>query len=59
MKVPHAAVQPCELPRDALLQRHRASGAYTDCYSTDVAHAVSHADYVEAFRAGRLLEVLR
>lgn len=42
-------MQACELPPEALLQRHRASGAYTDCYRTDVAHAVSHADYVQAF----------
>ena len=39
---------PDELPADALLQRYRASG-YTDCYSTTVARAVSHAEYVEAF----------
>ena len=43
------AVRPCELPAEALLQRHRASGAYTDCYSIDVLHAVTHADYVQAF----------
>jgi hypothetical protein len=42
-------VRACELPADALLQRYRASGAYTDCYAVDVAHAVSHADYVQAF----------
>jgi hypothetical protein len=49
LNAPSAAVQRCELPPDALLQRHRASGAYTDCYCTEVAHAVSHADYVGAF----------
>jgi hypothetical protein len=43
------AVRPCELPAEALLQRHRASGAYTDCYSTDIAQTVAHADYVQAF----------
>jgi hypothetical protein len=42
-------VRPCELPAEALLQRYRASGAYADCYCIDVAHAVSHADYVHAF----------
>jgi hypothetical protein len=49
LSAPHTAVQPCELPSEALLQRHRAAGAYTDCYSIDVAQAVSHADYVQAF----------
>lgn len=38
-----------ELPAHALLQRYRASGAYTDCYFVDVERAVSHADYVRAF----------
>jgi hypothetical protein len=42
-------VRPCELPADALLQRYRASGAYADCYTTTLAHAVSHAEYVQAF----------
>jgi hypothetical protein len=43
------AVRPCELPAEALLQRYRALGAYADCYTTTVAHAVSHPDYVAAF----------
>jgi hypothetical protein len=43
------AVRPCELPAEALLQRYRAAGAYADCYCVDVPHAVSHADYVQAF----------
>jgi hypothetical protein len=43
------AVRPCELPAEALLQRYRASGAYADCYCIDIAHTVSHADYVHAF----------
>jgi hypothetical protein len=54
-----AAVQPCELPPDALLQRYRAAGAYTDCYSTDVAHAVSHAAFVEAFYTSVLFKLER
>jgi hypothetical protein len=59
MKAPSAAVQPCELPPDALLQRHRAAGAYADCYSTDIAHAVSHADYVEAFYTSAVFKLER
>ena len=49
MSAPADAVRPCELPSEALLQRYRASGAYADCYTTTVGHAVSHADYVQAF----------
>jgi hypothetical protein len=55
---PHV-VQCSELPAEALLQRHRASGAYTDCYSTDVAHAVSHADYVQAFYTSAVFKLER
>ena len=42
-------IEPCDLPPTALLQRYRDAGAYTDCYTTEVARAVSHAEYVEAF----------
>jgi len=38
-----------ELPNEALLRIYRESGAYTDCYSTEIARAVSHAEYIEAF----------
>lgn len=39
------------LPPDALLATYAAQGAYTDCYATDVAGAVTRADYVESFYA--------
>lgn len=38
-----------ELPPDALLRKYRDTGAYTDCYATEIASHVSHAAYVEAF----------
>jgi len=37
------------LPRDALLQRYSGGGSYADCYVTEIARTVSHAEYVEAF----------
>lgn len=40
---------PRELPPHALLRKYRDSGAYTDCYATDISARVSHAEYVEAF----------
>lgn len=43
------SIQACELPDDALLRRYSCGGAYADCYATEVAGAVSHAEYVEAF----------
>lgn len=42
-------VRSCTLPAEALLQRYRESGAYTDCYAVDVPWPVSQAEYVEAF----------
>lgn len=38
-----------ELPADALLQRYREQGAYTDCFALDVPGHVAHAAFVEAF----------
>lgn len=38
-----------ELPENALLQRYRESGAYTDCYFIDIDRGVSLADYIRAF----------
>jgi hypothetical protein len=44
-----AMIWSCQLPSDALLKRYLASGAYADCYVTEVARRVSHAEFVEAF----------
>lgn len=38
-----------DLPQDALLQRYREQGAYTDCFAIDVPGQVAHAAFVEAF----------
>lgn len=38
-----------DLPEDALLQRYREQGAYTDCFAVDVPGQVAHAAFVEAF----------
>ena len=51
------SIQPCPLPTDALLARYAGTGAYTDCYAMDVAGAVSHAEYVEAFYTGVTFEI--
>lgn len=44
-----ASVHACELPDDALLRTYLSGGAYADCYVTELAGSVSHAEYVEAF----------
>jgi hypothetical protein len=44
-----AAIQACELPAGALLRKYLNAGSYADCYVTELAALVSHADYVEAF----------
>ena len=45
----HVPVRPSAVPQHALLGRYAHGGAYTDCYFTEVAGSVSHAEYVEAF----------
>ena len=52
-----ASIQPCPLPANALLAKYAGSGAYTDCYALDVAGAVSHAEYVEAFYTGKTIKI--
>ncbi|MDR6840584.1 hypothetical protein [Pseudoxanthomonas sacheonensis] len=45
-----SAILPCPLPDASLLSRYRPQqGAYTDCYSTEIAVRVTQADFVEAF----------
>lgn len=44
-----AFIQACELPDDALLRTYLKGGAYADCYVTEIARSVSHAEFVEAF----------
>jgi len=43
------SIQACELPSNALLRRYLSEGSYADCYVTEVAGVISHAEYVEAF----------
>jgi len=38
--------------RNALLRRYLGGGAYTDCYVSEAARAISHSEYVEAFEPG-------
>ena len=43
------SIEACELPHDALLRRYLGRGAYADCFVTELARPVRHAEYVEAF----------
>jgi hypothetical protein len=48
-----------ELPQEALLGRYLHGGAYADCYVTEMARRVSHAEYVEAFYTTALFKFER
>ena len=52
-------IQPSPLPTHALLTKYVNSGAYTDCFATEIARTVSHAEFVEAFYTGGLFKVER
>lgn len=43
------SIESCPLPDDALLDKYVRSGAYTDCYRTEVCGHVTHAQFVGAF----------
>lgn len=53
------AIQAGELPQDALLQKYKQQGDYTDCYFTEVPRNISYAEYVEAFYTTWLFKVER
>ena len=55
--MPHIQHRP--LPTSTLLVKYAKSGAYTDCFATDIARTVSHAEFVEAFYTGRLFKLER
>jgi hypothetical protein len=43
------SIQTHELPPSALLRKYVNAGAYTDCYTTEIARSVSLPEYIEAF----------
>ena len=53
------SIHRCDLPPGALLRKYQHEGAYADCYVTEVARRVSHAEYVEAFYTTALFKVER
>jgi hypothetical protein len=55
--MPH--VKPDTVPDNALLTRYANADAYTDCFTTNIARTVSHAEFVDAFYTGRLFKVER
>jgi hypothetical protein len=54
-----SAIQTCELPQIALLNKYKQQGSYTDCYFMDLPRAISQAEYVEAFYTTGLFKVER
>ena len=47
------------IPADSLLGRYVESGAYVDCYVTELLGAVNHAQFVEAFYTTPLFKLER
>jgi hypothetical protein len=54
-----SSIRACALPEEALLSRYAQAGAYTDCYTAEIARPVSHAAYVEAFYTCSLFKLER
>ncbi len=54
-----ASVVKCSLPANALLQRYRDNGNYTDCYATEIPATVHYSDYISAFYTTRLFKLER
>ena len=43
------AITACPLPENALSRTYLDTGAYTDCYRTEIPHYISHAQFITAF----------
>lgn len=54
-----SSIQACALPEQALLAKYEQTGAYTDCYATEIARPVSQPEYVEAFYTGAVFKLER
>ena len=54
-----SSIHQCELPHGAFLEKYQSRGAYADCYVTQVARPVSHAEYVQAFYTTPLFKLER
>jgi len=52
-------VRASQVPPDSLLGRYITSGAYADCYVTELPAAVTHAQFVEAFYTTSLFKLER
>ena len=52
-------IRPHPLPDASLLRACTGAGHYADCYAADLPHAVSHAQYVEAFYTTWLFKLER
>jgi hypothetical protein len=59
VKLKRDPVLPCPLPARALLARYRQQGAFTDCYTIDLAFACTHVQYVAAFYTTPLFKIER
>ncbi len=53
------SIEPCALPENALLNKYVRQEAYTDCYRTQVAGHISHAQFVTAFYTTALFKLER
>ena len=47
------------LPPGSLLEKYQCDGAYADCYVTELAGRISHAEYAEAFYTTFLFKIER
>ena len=53
------SIESCQLPEGALLNSYSNSGAYTDCYRTEIPGSVTHVQYVHAFYTTFLFKLER
>ena len=52
-------VRSTSVPESSLLQRYSDSGAYVDCYATEISTPATHAQFVEAFYTTPLFKLER
>lgn len=52
-------IESSPLPEDSLLDVYEQNGAYTDCFSTEITRAVTHAQFINAFYTTSLFKLER
>ena len=53
------SIEKCRVPENVILARYRITGAYTDCYATEISGSIPLAEFIFAFYTTSLFKLER